>query len=361
MSRRKRPALLFACIDAFRLPEYAAKTMTIVTSLLADYRRRASALWNARVRELGGRIAEWDDMDELDDRCVAMFRRCVLDRIEASLPDMLPDYESQRSPVPRLAVVPHDGVQVQIGGLGGDDGPSGFLDPALLPASAFRFLGLFDFECRESRSFEFCRVRIAACPDDSAISRDGLIPFDDCAFVLTDDDATAGTPLRDWLRAAEASLSLPRDRGGPTRIVLPPSLQAVSRARVVLLLYAIFLFSIAVWRPWAAPVPPFSRAWDLVPFTGLGNLWRAGLVPFTFLFVGNIACFVPFGFGIPALTPLRRAVIPLCFLGSLLIECLQWAFGTGMGQTEDLILNTLGGAIGYGLFRRSAYSVEAAP
>lgn len=335
--------------------------MTIVTSLLADYRRRASDLWNARVRELGGRIAEWDDVDELDDRCVELFRRCVLDRADASLPDMSPDYESQRSPVPRLAIVPRDGARVQVGGLSGDQGPSGFLDPALLPASAFRFLGLFDFECREPRSFDFCRVRIAACPDGSVIGRDGLIPFDDCAFVLTDDDDTAGTPLRDRLRAAEAALGLPRDRGGPTRIVLPASPRTMSRARTVLALYAIFLFSIAVWRPWATPVPPFSRAWDLVPFTGLGDLWRAGLVPFTFLFVGNVACFVPFGFGLPALTRLRRAVVPLCFLGSLLIECLQWAFGTGMSQTEDLILNTLGAAIGYGLFRRAARSAEVPP
>lgn len=328
--------------------------MTIVTYLLADYRRHASDLWNARVRELGGRIAEWDDVDELDDRCVALFRGCVLDRVDASLPDMSPDYESQRSPVPRLAVVPRDGAKVQVGGLGGDDGPLGFLDPALLPATAFRFLGLYDFECREPRSFAFCRVRIAACPDVSAIGRDGLIPFDDCAFVLTDDDETAGTPLRDRLRSAEAALRLPRDPGGPTRIVLPASPRTVSRMRTIFVLYAIFLFSIAVWRPWAAPVPPFSRAWNLVPFTGLGDLWRAGHVPFTFLFVGNVACFVPCGFGLPALTRLRRAVVPLCFLGSLLIEFLQWAFGTGMSQTEDLLLNTLGAAIGYGLFRCAA-------
>ncbi len=235
----------------------------------------------------------------------------------------------------------------------------GFLGPSLLPATAFRFLGLYDFECREPRSFAFCRVRIAACPGASAIGRDGLIPFDDCAFVLTDDDETAGTPLRDRLRSAEAALRLPRDPGGSTRIVLPASPRTMSRARTILVLYAVFLFSIAVWRPWRIPSPPFSRAWDLVPFTELGDLWRAGLVPFTFLIVGNVACFGPFGFGLPALTPLRRAVVPLCFLGSLLIEFLQWVFGTGMSQTEDLVLNTLGGAIGYGLVRRAARSTEA--
>ncbi len=121
--------------------------------------------------------------------------------------------------------------------------------------------------------------------------------------------------------------------------------------RLLLSLYTAFLLGIAVWRPWAEPAAPFSRQWQLVPFTGTAALWRSGIVPFTFFFVGNIACFVPFGFGLPALTRLRRAVIPLCFLGSLLIESFQWAFGTGIPQIEDLLLNTLGGALGYALFR----------
>ena len=133
--------------------------------------------------------------------------------------------------------------------------------------------------------------------------------------------------------------------------------------RLLLLLYTTFLLGIAVWRPWAEPVAPFSRQWQLVPFTGTAALWRSGIVPFTFFFVGNIACFVPFGFGLPALTRLRRAVIPLCFLGSLLIESLQWAFGTGAPQVEDLLLNTLGGALGYALFRaiRHAKNAESNP
>ena len=121
-------------------------------------------------------------------------------------------------------------------------------------------------------------------------------------------------------------------------------------AILALALYAAFLFGIAVWRPWATPAAPFSGRWELVPFTGTADLWRAGIVPFVFLFVGNVACFVPFGFGLPALTPLRRAVVPLCFLGSLLIEALQWAFGTGVPQVEDVLLNTLGAALGYALF-----------
>ena len=34
-----------------------------------------------------------------------------------------------------------------------------------------------------------------------------------------------------------------------------------------------------------------------------------------------------------------------------MIEISQYVFGTGVTEVEDLILNTLGAAIGYGVFR----------
>ncbi len=149
--------------------------------------------------------------------------------------------------------------------------------------------------------------------------------------------------LREWMGNSHS----------PVRRAFPPPEPPPrkSAGRIALALYAVFLFSIAVWRPWKSPVPPFSGSWQIVPFTGLGNLWRSGIVPFTFFFVGNVACFLPFGFWIPKLTSLRRSVVPLCLVGSLLIETLQWAFGTGSSQTEDILLNTLGGALGHALFR----------
>ena len=118
---------------------------------------------------------------------------------------------------------------------------------------------------------------------------------------------------------------------------------------VLLILYAAWLLKLAVFRPGFGHYPFFSGRWEWIPFSGFTVLWRSGVRRFCFLFFGNIACFIPFGFGLPALTPLRRSVIPLCFLGSFLIEYAQYVFGTGYSQTEDLILNTLGGALGYGL------------
>ena len=115
----------------------------------------------------------------------------------------------------------------------------------------------------------------------------------------------------------------------------------------ILILYAALLLKLAVFRPGFGTRPLFRGYLEYIPFSGFKVLWRSGFKRFAFLFFGNIACFMPFGFGIPFLTRLRRSVVPLCFLGSFLIESAQYVFSIGYSQTEDLLLNTLGGALGY--------------
>ena len=137
---------------------------------------------------------------------------------------------------------------------------------------------------------------------------------------------------------------------GPTTIWLV-SCHARTVARVALALYAALLFAIAVWRPWTEPVTPFEGRWD-VPYTGTADLWRAGFLPAVFLFVGNIVCCVPFGFGLPALTRLRCSVVPICFLASILVEELHGIFAPAdpLVGTVHILLNTLGAVLGYALF-----------
>ena len=67
-----------------------------------------------------------------------------------------------------------------------------------------------------------------------------------------------------------------------------------------------------------------------------------------YLFVGYMVWFVTLGLLLPVLTGCDKKVILYSFLLSLVIEICQFIFGTGVTEVEDLILNTLGGAIGYG-------------
>ena len=68
---------------------------------------------------------------------------------------------------------------------------------------------------------------------------------------------------------------------------------------------------------------------------------------------GNIIGFIPFGYILPIISKRRRkfAVIGLLsFQLSLSIEVLQLVLKVGSFDVDDLILNTLGGLIGYLLF-----------
>lgn len=82
------------------------------------------------------------------------------------------------------------------------------------------------------------------------------------------------------------------------------------------------------------------------------------------LTVMNIALFVPFGcglsclLGVPGMRPgdgrrsgvvVRKPVIVTilaCFLISVLAEAAQYLFGMGLCEADDVLMNTLGGAIG---------------
>lgn len=90
-------------------------------------------------------------------------------------------------------------------------------------------------------------------------------------------------------------------------------------------------------------------------FAGYLEMIRYGMFfEFIYLFVGNIIWFVPFGFLLPCLSK-RFSTFPRVLLSglflSLVIEFLQYAFGTGISEADDLILNTLGALIGYALYR----------
>lgn len=70
--------------------------------------------------------------------------------------------------------------------------------------------------------------------------------------------------------------------------------------------------------------------------------------------LGNVIAFIPFGLFLPVLTKHRFGIVGMTVLSielSMLIEILQLVSKVGSFDIDDIILNTLGGIIGYLLFR----------
>ncbi len=94
---------------------------------------------------------------------------------------------------------------------------------------------------------------------------------------------------------------------------------------------------------------------NLVPFTVFADTWRevaeGNTAYFLINFLGNIGMFAPIGFLAPLLwrgQGLGRTAL-VGFLCSLAIELCQLLLPRGT-DVDDLWLNTLGAALGYGLF-----------
>jgi len=119
---------------------------------------------------------------------------------------------------------------------------------------------------------------------------------------------------------------------------------------LLLIAYVVFLLDIALFRfPAAHPTPNF------IPFRSMIRDWSHGGWPFVINFVGNIVAFVPLGLLPPFIrtrpTKLWHALAFSLSL-SLAIECGQLISGRRVPDVDDLILNTMGGVLGYSLGRR---------
>lgn len=97
--------------------------------------------------------------------------------------------------------------------------------------------------------------------------------------------------------------------------------------------------------------------YNLIPFKSilrhLRNVEHLHFYMLTNNLFGNIIGFVPFGLFISFLVPTFRnigRIILISFCFSLTIESVQIVFRTGAFDVDDLILNTVGGMIGYVIF-----------
>lgn len=93
--------------------------------------------------------------------------------------------------------------------------------------------------------------------------------------------------------------------------------------------------------------------YNLVPFREIERFWKyRGELGIHSLYnlAGNILGFVPAGFFIPMLWRNKRGflfTVCVTFQMSLLVEILQLIYRVGSFDVDDLLLNTLGGVLGY--------------
>ena len=99
-------------------------------------------------------------------------------------------------------------------------------------------------------------------------------------------------------------------------------------------------------------------AYNLVPFKEILRNFRyyhiLGFGFFMINVVGNVAAFAPFGFILPIISRRSRKwynTVSFGFIFSLMLETLQLVMRVGSFDVDDMILNTLGVALGFILYR----------
>ncbi len=99
-----------------------------------------------------------------------------------------------------------------------------------------------------------------------------------------------------------------------------------------------------------------TASYNLKPFAEIKRyILRADTIgmPMVLLnLVGNIAAFVPFGFLLPSMWPKGEkhhpfavGIVTMTF--SIVVEVLQFLTKSGSADVDDVILNTIGGLLGY--------------
>lgn len=122
------------------------------------------------------------------------------------------------------------------------------------------------------------------------------------------------------------------------------------RRRAIWLLmigYILFVLDLT-WLQFPTPRPGAN----VVPLRSMIGDWKAGGQELVVNFLGNIAVFIPIGM-MPALARPRRAAAwhsaVFCLMLSLVIESVQYTSGCRTADVDDIILNTAGGVLGYGI------------
>ncbi len=99
------------------------------------------------------------------------------------------------------------------------------------------------------------------------------------------------------------------------------------------------------------------RSVNYIPFTTVIKYLATANSPAIIItnILGNMAAFMPMGLLFPMasgkLSRFKRTFAAV-FIATAVIEVMQYVAGVGVSDIDDIILNLLGGAIGYGIYWR---------
>lgn len=134
------------------------------------------------------------------------------------------------------------------------------------------------------------------------------------------------------------------------------------RSELVVWIFAFYLILLLMVTTFRSSYFPWQIVWHWQrPLTDINlvflkETWKLLYAPseldFIYNFLGNILCFIPFGFLLPFLPNQHVSFGKTLLLGMLLsfmIESLQFFLATGVSDIDDFFFNSCGVCIGYGL------------
>ncbi|MBR3811975.1 MAG: VanZ family protein [Agathobacter sp.] len=128
---------------------------------------------------------------------------------------------------------------------------------------------------------------------------------------------------------------------------------------VCFLAYLLLVGYVLFYSPWFGREDHIEYRYNLTLFQEIGRYYRVGLRTgswnlFLWNVVGNICVFMPLGIFVPKLFKRCRNVLFVTILSlelSILAEVIQLLTRVGSFDVDDLLLNTLGGILGYLIYK----------
>lgn len=136
--------------------------------------------------------------------------------------------------------------------------------------------------------------------------------------------------------------------------------------RIFFVLYLLLLVYLMFFaEEWGRSMLEGDYQYNLTPFQEIRRYLtyyrQIGIWRVLWNLVGNVVGFIPYGALLPALREKKMGfgkVALLSFELTLFIELAQLILRVGSCDVDDMILNTLGGCIGYGVYRVLSWRIQ---